>query len=409
MLFELKDSAGLLVFHRIDQTHHYGYSFGANYFTLNDTIYSLGGYGFWRHNGQLRYFDYERKGWELVKLNREIPMGSVAGWVDQKRGALYVYATYPLNQAIKQREDEQAKGEQQKLYRLDVKQGNWQELGKMILIFNEPAENLNFRLSLKGEFNFNAFLPAHLVTVNRDLVYLDDFIQNNRWRPTESFYKKFHPFGGQQPTVLYTIDSVVYMSEIKTNDFDSVRITASDFKLTNEKVYEPFEELGAQQETGTKDNLIETGWLLAGAVFGFLLFPLFTKLRKRRTTPEPLIPAQRATTTTDPVIHVPVSPSASTPLFDELETELIHFVIEKCKIKTIVSVTDVNRILGLAGKNEPVQKKNRSEKINSINDKWMRVMDKNTPIIHRKRSELDKRIIEYYILAEDILAVEEKL
>ena len=41
---------------RIDSTHFYGYNGGAINFTYHDTIFSFGGGGFWRVNGQHRYY-----------------------------------------------------------------------------------------------------------------------------------------------------------------------------------------------------------------------------------------------------------------------------------------------------------------------------------------------------------------
>ncbi|MFZ9718776.1 MAG: hypothetical protein ACO3BD_05420, partial [Chitinophagaceae bacterium] len=84
-------------------------------------------------------------------------------------------------------------------------------------------------------------------------------------------------------------------------------------------------------------------------------------------------------------------------LFDEIEIELIRFIVEKCKTGNTATVPEINRILGLADKNEAVQKKNRSEKINRINEKWMRKGAHTELLIQRRRSDFDKRNFEYYI------------
>jgi len=60
-------------------------------------------------------------------------------------------------------------------------------------------------------------------------------------------------------------------------------------------------------------------------------------------------------------------------------------------------VEEINKVLGLSGKNESVQKKNRSETINDINKKWAVLCGNKNPLILRQRSEFDKRSFEYFI------------
>lgn len=73
-------------FVRIDSTHYTGYNFGAYGFAIHDTLFSLGGYGFWRHNGHLRYFKGAQQGWEITALNIEVPILDVGGGSGYKSG-----------------------------------------------------------------------------------------------------------------------------------------------------------------------------------------------------------------------------------------------------------------------------------------------------------------------------------
>ena len=83
--------------------------------------------------------------------------------------------------------------------------------------------------------------------------------------------------------------------------------------------------------------------------------------------------------------------------FNEIEKELILFIYEKTRQEYTVSVEEINKVLGLSGKNESVQKKNRSETINHINQKWAVLHGNNQLLIERQRSEFDKRSFEYFI------------
>jgi hypothetical protein len=63
------------VLERIDQTFFRGYNFFALQYLKNDTLFSLGGEGFWRSNSILSFFDFKHKDWEEIKTFGEIPEG----------------------------------------------------------------------------------------------------------------------------------------------------------------------------------------------------------------------------------------------------------------------------------------------------------------------------------------------
>ena len=60
-----------IAFTRIDSTFFLGYNFKAFNFAYKDTLFSMGGNGYWHTNGQLRYF---KPGfdWDLILLNIEM-------------------------------------------------------------------------------------------------------------------------------------------------------------------------------------------------------------------------------------------------------------------------------------------------------------------------------------------------
>ena len=69
---EYLNNDSLINFIRIDRTQFDGYNFDDIKFDYHDTLFSIGGFGFWRNNGQIRYFT-ENKEWEL--LLPELPNG----------------------------------------------------------------------------------------------------------------------------------------------------------------------------------------------------------------------------------------------------------------------------------------------------------------------------------------------
>jgi hypothetical protein len=59
---------------RIDNTCYEGYNFDAYNFVFNDTLFSLGGYGFWQFNSHLRYYDEKTAEWSARPTNKNIPI-----------------------------------------------------------------------------------------------------------------------------------------------------------------------------------------------------------------------------------------------------------------------------------------------------------------------------------------------
>ncbi|MBL7850106.1 MAG: hypothetical protein JNN04_04335, partial [Cyclobacteriaceae bacterium] len=114
---------GRLDFVRIDSTRFMGYNFGAFPFVYRDTLYSYGGYGFWHYNGQLRVFDTKKHEWQLVPLDREVPIQvadplGISCWLDETTGHLYVNGMSPHQPNT------------DSLHVLDLNQDSWTTLGK---------------------------------------------------------------------------------------------------------------------------------------------------------------------------------------------------------------------------------------------------------------------------------------
>jgi hypothetical protein len=65
-----------LLLRRLDETYFRGYNFYAQQFIRKDTIFSIGGQGFWNRHSTITYFDNKRKEWELYPSSNNIPDGT---------------------------------------------------------------------------------------------------------------------------------------------------------------------------------------------------------------------------------------------------------------------------------------------------------------------------------------------
>lgn len=78
---------------RLDKTFYRGYNFGAIQYVRNDTLFSVGGNGFWHANNIETYFSFRSKEWELTNVPNEMGpkyMKSDFGGFDVKRDVLSI-------------------------------------------------------------------------------------------------------------------------------------------------------------------------------------------------------------------------------------------------------------------------------------------------------------------------------
>jgi len=72
-------------------------------------------------------------------------------------------------------------------------------------------------------------------------------------------------------------------------------------------------------------------------------------------------------------------------------------MVEKALLNKTATIPEINYILGVKDKNIGMQKKVRSDIINSINEKYRYQSSNTEPLIQSIRSEEDKRYFEYLI------------
>lgn len=380
-LYKMKNQGDTLHFVRDDSTFYLGNNFYAANFSIGDTIYSYGGYGFWKNNGLLRYYNKVAHEWEVIKTDREINsifQNSSYFWVDAQNNRFYQAGQRIINDGLKQQSNSSVQ-KNKNLFVLDISKGEWTELGSLK---DDPVSNpVN-----------SPFGPLFIGTFNS---YINDFIQNRKLYAKKPVIEKLKKlFTGYAPDVAYFIDSTLYFSNITLNSFDSAQLSINDFEYRGEQVYTP---LAAQSDfSGNKFKKLI--WL-AIIPFALLISFVLYKFRKRKkdkrsqsgsNVPETDLPAQQK-------FNGRNGNYDHSQTFSEIEKELILFIYEKTVEEYTVSVEEINKVLGLSGKNESVQKKNRSETINDINKKWAVLCGNKNPLILRQRSEFDKRSFEYFI------------
>lgn len=116
---------------RIDKTFYRGNNFGAIQFSRKDTIFSVGGKGFWRVHNIPVYFNKKLKEWDYyIQINENGPKGITVemGGYDTTKDCIYSLETSPLY-AVKN-------DTQNSFYTFNFKNSTWEETG--IVDFNNP-------------------------------------------------------------------------------------------------------------------------------------------------------------------------------------------------------------------------------------------------------------------------------
>ncbi|OYU57029.1 MAG: hypothetical protein CFE25_07375 [Chitinophagaceae bacterium BSSC1] len=365
---EPKETDSLLVFKRLDRTENDGYNFAAFLFANGDDIYNIGGYGFWKSNGTLRKFNKDDQEWDVAPVNEEIYLPGISSinWYDQQAAKLYVPYQQKVNAGLidKEQKSQLIKN----VHVLDLKNFQWNLLGKTN---NKALELLQ---------NSNTHTPTNqgLLVATEDDVYLIDFKSNQISKIHNSSYAQSLSRLGNQ-YLRYYYQGKLYLYNTTNHHYDSLLVDQKAFVPTGIPIWE---------------KNFTWIWLILGLVMaliaGVLVYGYFRKKKK------PLYLHDQAGS------QIKIN-------FTETERSLIKLLLEKYKEGSTATIHEINYVLGTKDKNMGMQKKVRSDVINSINEKYSYLSQEQTALIQSFRSETDKRYFEYLIKKEQVSKIEKWL
>jgi hypothetical protein len=369
--------ADSLRFDRIDKTEHYGYNINCKAFLHNDRFYNLGGYGFWRWNGQLRFFNDRSADWKIERLNKEIPVvlepPGFPQWKSRKGNQLISLGYVSARQSEKVPENERVKSIDS-VISLDLDKADWTVLGKL----NPALDALS-----KTEYRVRSILDSGLVVDIKENIQYLNLLDNKIYSLSNRDILNFFYSNVVQKVSWYN-DGQLYYTILGEWQVDSIKIGAQDFTFTGERVY----------TTSNPSSTLISGLVLAlPAIAGFWYY------RKRKKTVSPI----ETTSHTQGGSQVR-SPYPVKEVFEEIEKALLKLLLDNMTTKNSRTATDeVNRVLGMASKSGDMQKRKRSDVIRSINTKYkMLKPEKDVELIDRVKSEMDARLYEYCITASEL-------
>ncbi len=401
-LYQLHDSGAGLQAQRIDSTIFFGYNLGSFPFVYHDTIYSLGGYGIWRINGQLRTYIPQAHSWDIVPLNEEVPVLMQEDNHDlicynEQSNRLYIGYSIQRNQAIKLSSLNDASFDYT-VRCLNLQTKEWKTAGTLNDYFKD-------KLSLLKNI---AFTPWGQLVSFGDKLLLIDYANNQLLHLKEGVENTIRPVLFQYPAtnLYYCLDSTLYFGNIAENRISSLALHLSDFVKAGITVYE---------KPLTFTTFINE-WIVATLIMLLVAFFIWKRKRNKQlvhlfappltTTDETYIQQPEATAATDisATAEVQETKNDATTLiakpalpFDEKEMQVIHLIWKNSNHAYYTTVEELNSILGLAKKTPDTQKVQRNNTLRTINNKYKKELNVADDLIESKPAESDRRSRVYFI------------
>lgn len=400
IVYRISETAGgdSVMFRRMDRTTHFGYNINAFGFTLDSRIYNLGGYGYWRWNGQLREYNDRMKEWHIIPLSRELPVvqgGSNSFvWLDSSERKVFMSRTMLGNEAVKN--DPLKWGDT--AYILQLKDMNWVPLGlsPRIEVSNDielvlASLDSGLLLHTRGGIEYWNYLS------NKVRLILNDSIRAELLTQPDNQYM-WHEYG------------YLMIGNAQTGALDSMKIGSDDFFDSGRTVYIPF-----RRSVGSM-----TAWI-GLLVLGASVFMWYKRKRlgkpvitNKVSDPEVVRAGESSAAAEDtdkPSVEeiISTAPALDQDLFDAVEWSLLKLLYQHSQEPgRTTSTQEVNRILGVANKTLDMQKRKRSDVLRSINRKFQLVFpERPGELILKERSEQDGRQSEYRINPTEISIIRE--
>ncbi len=242
-----------------------------------------------------------------------------------------------------------------------MKEKKWGELGKTHPDFFEIISKSTWRIPTeKGyllSYNYGAY------DINFEENQITEYLSSSFTQTMERI---------DESCIRYYYQGTIYYLDSKTSKYDSLKIPIEKFKKANFGVWK-------------RNN---TGFIIGLVPIIVILAAVVAKKKKAKASRK----------------KIPDTTSRAAPVgntvkikFSETEKQLLNLLLDRSKNNRTTTITEINYVLGIKDKNLGLQKKVRSDVMNSINEKFNFIQDGETELVHNIRSQADKRFFEYYI------------
>lgn len=358
---------------RIDNSKFEGYNYGAAVFFYKDTLFNIGGYGFWSTTGSLRYFDPIAKEWNIIKTNKNISFSrgvNALTFYDNIKHKLHViYNDYSPEYIIN-------KTPSKTLYYqcLDMKAKAWLENSK--IINSSVAAELD-DIKIIQETSNGLLVTSKKIGSNVFLDFENNKIHELKEQFITSYLQKLHDIE-QYVTISKMNEFVIYdLKKDKILKFDVSKNLSKNLAV---KIY----------QNDLLKFIKEYFYLFIQlSLIIILMILILYKSRKKEIHKLPSIDNQSEKNTLDftNFIHS----------ISEVEKKVLSLLISNSLSNKKASVEEINKVLGLEKRTYKIQNNMRAQIISSINKLFGAHINTKDILIERERSNFDKRYFDYNI------------
>lgn len=352
-------------FSKIDRTYNLNYNIDCYNFVYNGNLYNYGGYGFWQKTGHFRRYNQVDKEWDIVPTNIEVIPGGYE-WYSDKEGKMYV----PFQKIEKRflKDPIYKNGLYDfKSYVLDVNKAEWQQIGKSSKQFENLALQKNNYLCLKAD-------SGNLFLIN-DETYFFDYLNNKVYKSKQTDLNQFLLRNSENNPIFYN-EGLIYIYNKSEQIFKTWKFDLNDFTELDFPIW----------------TIDYTSYYIILGVVVILVAGIILYLIVKRKLKQRIQNAQLKMLKTTSIQQA----------FAGVELTLIELLLEEHEKGNRVEIHQMNHVLGIKDKNIGLQKKVRSDVINSVNDKYQFITQSDVLLISNIRKLDDKRFFEYFITETEI-------
>lgn len=368
-------------FIRLDSTFYFGSNFGSINFFYKDTLFKLGGTGFWKIKDYFTFFSTKTNEWELFSSKNGMPVfqnkeKGILFYIDQVNGKFYLSnSTHQLDfpSSLNTSYSDTCRV-------FDFKEKSWQNLGKI-----NPALKEKIQKSVDLKTTFGPYVIFHSDLEMQWLNFSTNQFGVLTKEKQGEFREKWLKLYKGLPVHLYqfVMGNQFYLIRIENNgtlQYESIALNSKDFNDSNaQPIY-------SNSFIGTFLRNIEPGRPIIGNVFivlmVILLFSLYNKRIKKKNSPIEI----------QSILYKNFYSALTS-----IEKDLILSIYESQMNNEQISIKAINKIIGVQQKDTITQNKSRSDYFLRINQKFKLATRASELLIVKQREETDKRIYNYNI------------
>lgn len=382
---------------RMDSSDHVGNSFNSMAFFRKGRIHTYGGYGNWRNIDYFRVFDPAISDWKPLHSTNTLKNEHCLHFYEPDTDRFHAIGSH-FN------EDDIAPNNIKSIdsvYVFDFKDSTWKTLGRVL---HQRWKGMD-KIWLMNNPSF--ITPYGLLEFNLGTIDLIDIPGNAVYASKDTFFRFYRRiregFGANlsyHSVVLHLRDTAFFIyGSADSIVVEKTRLTRDDFQTEPLwAIYEPIPTGMAAVVAQTRRLLPLSGFLLLG-LGSVLALRMYRRRGNRAIAAESGSPGyvgEEDGHGTEP-LKAPIPPERFLDTLSAGERDMLKQMLETARRGESMDIEAMNKILGVARKDESVQKTRRSIAVSNINEAFRIGLRGEGLLVERVRDSADKRKYLYRI------------